>query len=317
MILEKIQTFKGFNSESICYTDMSGHPSLKSCLSSFLSERLFHNLAVDSKHLIVSAGCTALLYQLSMTLFNPGDGLLIPTPYYPVFDRDFKNLGQVHIQEVQSLAENNFDFTIEDLDNAYDRSLSAGHPPKVLLLTNPHNPLGTVCSREYLNTIITWCRGRHLHLITDEIYAMSTFGDKPFVSVVEMLDNKLGDDVHVLWGFSKDLGSSGLRIGVLYSQNDRLLNALLDISAAFQVSALTQQIAAHFLSDKEFMNRYLVENRIRLKKSYSFMETSLKSVGIHTIPAESSIFAFVDLRPLLNEPTYDAEKLLFEELATR
>ena len=47
-------------------------------------------------HLVLSAGCAAVLVQLSMLLFNAGDSVLVPAPYYPAFDHDFRNLGQAN-----------------------------------------------------------------------------------------------------------------------------------------------------------------------------------------------------------------------------
>ena len=102
--------------------------------------------------------------------------------------------------------------------------------------------IGQVFSKETLLNIITWCRSHQIHIICDEIYALSVFDDTVqdltnsnatptstndnnvrFESIVKILDNNLQSDIHVLWGFSKDLGASGLRIGVFYSQNKALL----------------------------------------------------------------------------------------------
>ena len=48
----------------------------------------------QAEHLVLSAGCAAVLVQLSLLLFNAGDSVLVPAPYYPAFDHDFRNLGQ-------------------------------------------------------------------------------------------------------------------------------------------------------------------------------------------------------------------------------
>ena len=50
-----------------------------------------------------------------------------------------------------------------------------------------------------------------------------------FTSIVSVLDNKLGDNVHVLYGISKDFGASGLRMGFMYTQNTKLRKAVATI----------------------------------------------------------------------------------------
>jgi aspartate/methionine/tyrosine aminotransferase len=108
-------------------------------------------------------------------------------------------------------------FSWDTLEDAYASSLEKGRRPRGLLLTNPHNPLGTVYAQSSLEIAIRWTKAKQMHLICDEIYALSVFDPKPknpFLSIVNLMENQLGDYVHVLWGLSKDFGASGLRLGV-------------------------------------------------------------------------------------------------------
>lgn len=235
LLMDKISSFHEIDEQSVCYADHSGLKEFKCSLAKFMSKRVFNGHNVDENHLIVASGCTALLYELSVLLFNPGDALLIPVPYYPMFVKDFKSIGQVHIEDVSSDIANDFTFSLADLDAAYIRAQSKGHPPKALLLTNPHNPLGSVLSGALVRAAVAWCRSKHMHCIVDEIYALSTFNGI-FESIVPLLNGVLGNDVHVLWGLSKDLGASGLRVGVLYSHNQKLLSVMKSIACAFQCS---------------------------------------------------------------------------------
>ena len=316
LILNKLRSFTAFSQQSICYTDTTGDAALKSSLSKFMSERLFAGHAVDPRHLVVSAGCTALLYQLSLTLFNPSDAILIPTPFYPVFYKDFSAIGKVYIQDVHGDVNRDFAFTVSSLQKAYDEAMDLGHPPKALLLTNPHNPMGTIYSGEELLAYIAWCRSKGMHVIFDEIYALSTFGGT-FVSVVELMANDLGRDIHVIWGMSKDFGASGPRLGVLYSQNAELLSAHHILADPFQVSMLTQQMTRSILDDFSFIDEFLSLNRERLSKSYKLVKETFDAEGMRVIPAVSSIFVFVDLRCLLSTPSFEEEKHLFLHLASR
>jgi aspartate/methionine/tyrosine aminotransferase len=354
MLLERVRAFNGYTHEVLNYTMPTGLPSTRAALAQFMSRRLFAGAAVAADNLVVGAGCTSLLTELSLLLFEANDAVLIPAPYYPTFDADFKNVGGVitvpvtrptagssrgassnrsnttnntNTNSKSSSGSDDDDLSELLLDNmseaafeeAYARAVKAGHPPKALLLTNPGNPMGNVCTRKQLKAAVSWTMYRGLHLVVDEIYALSLYDEKePFVSIAEVLGNQLGDHVHVLWGVSKDLGASGLRLGVLYSHNKELLAAMGGVNMAAQVSNQVQQTVADVLSDTVFMDAYLVENRRVLKLSYDTLHAALEPLGIKIVqPSGASIFVFADFRSLLTDNTFAAERRLFTALADR
>lgn len=106
---------------------------------------------------------------------------------------------------------------------ALERAItSAESPITALIITNPHNPLGQCYSEDNLLTFAKFC-GRHdLHLVSDEVYALSTFvsdnapdTSSAFVSALslDLASAKCKESrVHVVWSMSKDLACSGLRI---------------------------------------------------------------------------------------------------------
>lgn len=111
----------------------------------------------------------------------------------------------------------NPDGLLESLTAAFDTS---PYPIRALVLTYPGNPLGQCCSAEALRRCAKFCHDRGLHLICDEVYALSYFGAAdseatPFQSIVSFDLNAMGCDlsrVHVVWSMSKDFGCSGLRL---------------------------------------------------------------------------------------------------------
>lgn len=90
-----------------------------------------------------------------------------------------------------------------------------------LVIANPHNPLGRCYPKSTLEACIKFCNAKNLHLISDEVFALSTFEcpelptAAPFVSVLSLDVLELGCDpslVHVIWSPSKILGTSGLKV---------------------------------------------------------------------------------------------------------
>jgi aspartate/methionine/tyrosine aminotransferase len=129
-----------------------------------------------------------------------------------------------------------------------------------------------------------------------------------FQSVVEILDNKLGNDVHFVWGFSKDFGASGFRLAILYTQNARLLQALANLNIFSGVSNPMQLIAAEILSDDIFIDSFLEEARYQLSKSYRLCIQKLEEMVVPYVSAEAGIFIYVDFSSLIPEPTFEGEE---------
>jgi 1-aminocyclopropane-1-carboxylate synthase len=313
-LAERVKSFPGFSPDVFMYTSPTGQPAFKETLCSFLNEFVFRDCGVNPDQITVAPGCCALLHQLAYLLFEPGDSVLVPTPFYAAFLHDFLNLGKVVVVDVNSSTEPSMSLTSAALDDAWERARTQGNPPKALLLTNPSNPLGAVYSDEQLLLAANWARSRGLHLIVDEIYALSVFSQQhgatpAFTSVAALLSRRekqsgamgMGDHVHCLWSVSKDFGASGFRVGCLYSHSKPLLKALGSMNDMFQVSNLAQQIVGHVLADHAWVRQFLQESRERLHESYDVLCAGLESLPIplSVVPAQAAIFAFCDFRPMI------------------
>lgn len=121
------------------------------------------------------------------------------------------------------------------------------------------------------------------------------------------MGNSIGDDVHMLWALSKDFGSSGLRVGFLYTQNNTLLKAIETISAFSSVSHPIQMITAHMLADYDFVDSFLETSRKKLCTSYEIVVQYLEHMYIPYVPASAGIFVYCDFSSLLPENTFAGE----------
>jgi aspartate/methionine/tyrosine aminotransferase len=191
--------------------------------------------------------------------------------------------------------------------------------PRFILITNPNNPLGVVYSREILLNAVAWARKRKVHSIFDEIYALSThqkYGHG-FESIIKILDNNLGDDVHFVWSLSKDFGASGFRVGIVYSQNETFLNGLANLNIFSGVSHPIQMVVSELLTDDDFVDLYLDESRGRLRQSYLICIEKLEEMVLPFVPAEAGQFVYVDFSSLLPEKTMYWEQKLSELLVEK
>ncbi|GFS76160.1 1-aminocyclopropane-1-carboxylate synthase-like protein 1 [Trichonephila clavipes] len=92
---------------------------------------------------------------------------------------------------------------------------------------------------------------RHnLHVIVDEIYALSTFEGSPqFHSALKFPDLPNKEKVHVLYGISKDFGIAGLRVGVIHTQNKAVQNCLKQLCVYQVIPFPIMDITARFIED--------------------------------------------------------------------
>jgi aspartate/methionine/tyrosine aminotransferase len=134
--------------------------------------------------------------------------------------------------------------------------------------------------------------------------------DHAFQSIIQVLDNKLDNDVHMVWAASKDFGCSGLRYGVLYTQNEVLLMALQSASTFSCVSGPIQYLISELLTDDIFVNNFLDESRDRLLHSYTICTRKLDEMVLPFIPAEAGMFIYVDFSSLLPSKTFEWEQKL-------
>ena len=127
--------------------------------------------------------------------------------------------------------EESMDFgMVAALKDAYNAAADSSRI-RALVITNPNNPLGQCYPPEVMRECLQFCQAHDLHLISDEVYAISTFKSSsplpPFVSTLSLLDNPVETDVegrhfgkgrsdpsrvHVIWSMSKDFGCSGIRM---------------------------------------------------------------------------------------------------------
>jgi aspartate/methionine/tyrosine aminotransferase len=179
--------------------------------------------------------------------------------------------------------------TIAELDRAYALAESRGFTVRFVLLTNPNNPLGIIYRPNVILDTIEWARDHQLHTIVDEIYALSTHQDQnhEFHSVIQLLDNELRHDVHFLWAISKDFGASGLRCGVIYSQNEAFMEGLGTLNIFSGVSGPIQYMISELLTDDAYVDHFLGESRRLLRQSYRICTAKLEEMVIPYVPVEA------------------------------
>ncbi|TIA77829.1 hypothetical protein E3P98_04075 [Wallemia ichthyophaga] len=284
---------------------------LAAAMAVFYNDTLKPVDQIKPEHIVAGVGMSAVNGQLSWYLCEPGEGILIGAPYYNGFDIELRAQSQVEPIEVH-FPEDVHPLSLAGVDE-YERALlnarARGITSRAILIASPQNPLGWIITRDVLIAYGRLAERYNLHLISDEIYALSVFSSDdvpnppPFVSSASIDWSAEGVDparVHVLVGASKDFASNGLRIGALISQyNADLVGGVTSSSVLMKLSSASEVLWLSLLSDKTFLNWYINENQRRLAGSYAKVTKWCRHMGIPYEKACAGFFFLIDLREFL------------------
>lgn len=309
LLAPKVNGARAVPASALGYDVMTGSLRFRERLAHFLGRSVLGR-AVQPEQIAVLAGAGSVLEMLFYAIADPGDGVLVPTPSYAGFWLDLEVRDELAIVPVHCASTDGFALTTERLDDALAR---AARPVRALLFTTPNNPLGAVYSPSEIETIAAWADRAGIHVVFDEIYAMSVFGGRQFTSVAALRPS-LGERIHIVWAFSKDFAASGLRCGLLISENQRVHRAVGSLAYWACCSGDTQHLLGEMVADDSWVDAYVTTMRARLGDAYRAATACLTEHGIAFIPAEAGFFFLLDLRRFLPEPTWEGERTLWRRI---
>jgi 1-aminocyclopropane-1-carboxylate synthase len=301
------------------YGDMGGQTDFKEVMAKVMQKWI--RQPVDPNKLRFQAGAGSVLDCLSWCLAEENDGVLVTGPNYPAFVSDFNMRGRVKLHVAPTQVANGYAPTVQELDDCWERSLAAGNPPKILIICQPNNPTGIIYSAEAMHLMISWALDKGLHVVSDEIYALSVFPGQETTSAAQIMsqyinpeseDDYLGDKVHIVAGMSKDWGMSGFRVGSLFTHNEKLLHAVDTLGYYQSVSEYTQYALTRVFQDDAWVDWYIAENQRRLELTFNALQDSLNLIGVPLFPSKGALFAWADFSSLLRPG--QSEKELWLEL---
>jgi aspartate/methionine/tyrosine aminotransferase len=288
------------------YNELYGISFLREAVADFLQIRAKRPLSPE--HIVIASGASAVLELLAFTLCDPGDAILIPTPYYPGFDYD---LGLRSGAELVEVPLDSPDFRLDEarVEAAFADATSRGTRVRAVLLTSPHNPLGQVYDEALVHRVVDFATRKEIHVILDEIYAESLLPGVEHFSGLR-IKNPL---IHVVYGFAKDFGLSGYKVGILHSESAQVVAATQELSYFHTVSTVTQRMLAGLLRDPQ-LPELLRYARSRLNDSYGRVIEKLSQHGIPYLPGNGGIVIWIDLRAFLRSSSFEDEQRLWQEL---
>jgi len=288
--------------------DSIGDPGVRSCVAALLSDTwaLGGDYALCADHVLCTPGASAALHLHAKARLKEGDTVLVPAPYWQMFDRIYRDAGVKLVPlPIPIGARSAVDLPV--LQSVYANVLASGERPCMLLLTNPHNPLGLVASREDLEEVVGWVLANtDMEVVSDEIYAHSVFDSStPFVSALGIpAALRYPERVHVIWGFAKDFGLSGWMVGVLLTRCGDLHEQITRSFARFSpFDGLKNRVLRRLLAERPSAppKQLLQLFSKRLRGAQRKVAKSLDDQNIsYATEATGAPFFWIDLRAYLD-----------------
>ncbi len=186
------------------YTPAAGIAPLREEVARAYSQRL--GVDYSSREVVISNGAKHSIFDALYVLTDPGDEVLITTPYWVSYPEMVKLVGATP-RIIETDKENGYKLAPEQLEE----ELSRGNPGAILF-NSPNNPAGIVYSREEIEDIGRLCLEAGISIISDEIYEFLVYGDHRHYSPVQLIA-ELKESSVVITGVSKSYAMTGWRIG--------------------------------------------------------------------------------------------------------
>jgi aspartate aminotransferase len=270
------------------YTPAAGLPELREAIA----EKTMRDsgLEVAASQVVVTNGGKQAVYQAFATLLDPGDEVLVPTPYWTTYPEAIALAGGVQV-DVFAGADQEYLVTVDQLEAARTpRS-------KVLLFVSPSNPTGAVYTPDQVRAIGEWADAHGLWVIADEIYQNLTYDGVRAVSIVEAVP-ALADRTILVNGVAKTYAMTGWRLGWMVGPADAMKAAAnLQSHLTSNVSNISQRAALAALTGPQDCIAEMLEAFDR--RRHVMVAELNKIPGIITPTPKGAFYVYPDVTGLL------------------
>ncbi len=281
------------------YTPSTGTPELKKLISEKFKKD--NSLIYDPSQIIVSCGAKHSIFNRILAIVNPGDEVIIPSPYWVSYP-EMVNLcgGVVHL--IKTSPANNFKVTPADLEK------NINSKTKLFILNSPSNPTGCVYSQQDLEAIADICVKKNIFVISDEIYEKIIFDGLKHFSIANI--NK---DIYNLTitvnGLSKSHSMTGWRIGYLGGPSDitSAISNLQDHSTSNPTSISQKASVAALSAPDDFSNKLCQEFQRRRDYCVSRIR-NMKNISC--VKPQGAFYIFCDISKTRFDSSTFANQLL-------
>ncbi len=298
----KEEAIRAINDGFTKYTATAGIPELLKAISGKLKRD--NGLDYKPNQIIVSNGAKQSLFNLFQAVIDDGDEVIIPAPYWVTYPELIVYSGGVPVI-IDTDEKSGFKITPEQLKDAITPNT------KMVVLTSPSNPTGSVYSKDELTEIAKVLKGTDILVASDEMYEKLVFGTK-FVSIASISEDMFQRTITIN-GLSKSVAMTGWRFGYLASPNNELVAAMdkLQSQSTSNINSITQKAAIIALNGEvdEEIEQMRQAFESRAKKAVELLN---EIDGISVLKPHGAFYLFVNIKDISNNSMEFCKELLKE-----
>ena len=282
------------------YTAVPGIPELLEAVATKLKRD--NNLEYAPSDIIVSNGAKQSLFNLFQAVLNPEDEVIIPAPYWVTYPELVKYAGAIPMV-IDTNEINEFKITAEQLKAAITPKT------KMLILTTPSNPTGSVYSKEELQSLAEVLEGTDIIVASDEMYEKLVYGID--FTATASISRDMYQRTVTINGLSKSVAMTGWRFGYLATPKKELIAAMnkLQSQSTSNINSITQKAAIPALlgevdDDIENMRRAFEARADEAVDLFNEIE------GLSVLKPQGAFYLFVNIKDISNNSIEFCKDLL-------
>ena len=297
----KDAAIEAMNNNETRYTAVEGTPQCRKAICEKLKRD--NNLDYDISEVIISVGAKHSLLNIFQAGIEEGDEVIVPAPYWVTYPELVKFSGGT-VVEIITTDKSSFKITPEQLKNAITPK------SKMLILTTPSNPTGSVYAKEELIAIAEVLKDTNITVVSDEMYEKLVYKDSSFTAVASISDDMMARTITVN-GLSKSVAMTGWRFGYLASKDKDLVKAMkkLQSQSTSNINSITMGAAIIALDGK--VDTDIESMRVEFEKRRDLACNLMNEIdGLSVAKPDGAFYLFVNIQDIMNDSMEFSKKLL-------
>jgi aspartate aminotransferase len=272
------------------YTPAVGLPELREAIAK--KTLADSGTEITAAQVVVTNGGKQAVYQAFAVLLDPGDEVILPSPYWTTYPEAIALAGGKSV-EVFAGSDQGYMVTVEQLEQARTPKT------KALLLGSPSNPTGAVYSKEQIKAIGEWALANEIWVVSDEIYQNVIYDGKRAYSITELVP-AMKDLTIMVNGVAKSYAMTGWRLGWMAGPLDAMKAAAnLQSHLSSNVNNIAQRAAIAALTGPQDEIKAMVDAFDR-RRHLAVAELGKISNWLAPMP-EGAFYVYSDVRALLGK----------------
>ncbi len=265
-----------------------------------------HHFKLKQNRFLAVPGILTGIAFLIEEFSQKGEAILIQTPVYHQFQSTIEKTERNVICNSLKISNNYYEIDFEDLEYQFQT-----HAIKMMILCNPHNPVGRVWKKEEIDRIVALTQQYNVILVSDEVHSEVIFGNRKFTSLTQYDHSNI---ISILGSTGKTFGLQSIATGIFYINDHTLRSQLQKRIEALHLNHgntfSRYATYAAYKNGEEWYNEMMdyVENNYNWIKE--FIDKELPQIKI--LPLEGTYLIWIDFRAL-NLPKEALETLLFRK----